>query len=108
MGGGRCRKAGFVDVVVRWNFKAGCEALVVVARSGQVHCKAARQGQLGRKWAGGFRRGLSFGETPWKGHACAFNVLGAASNEQNSAFVASLCVVTARLAEEGPSGGNED
>lgn len=30
----------FVDVVIRWNFKVGCEALVVVARKGQVHCKA--------------------------------------------------------------------
>lgn len=29
----------FVDLVIRWNFKAGCEALVVVARQGQVHCK---------------------------------------------------------------------
>jgi len=29
----------YVDVVVNWNFKAGCEALVVVVRKGQVHCK---------------------------------------------------------------------
>lgn len=30
---------GFVDVVVEWKFKKGCEALVVVCRKGQVHCK---------------------------------------------------------------------
>lgn len=33
------KHSDFVDVVIRWNFKAGCEALVVVARKGQVHCK---------------------------------------------------------------------
>lgn len=33
------KQKDFVDVVIRWNFKAGCEALVVVARQGQVHCK---------------------------------------------------------------------
>eukprot|EP00931_Biecheleriopsis_adriatica_P046202 TRINITY_DN26516_c0_g2_i1.p1 TRINITY_DN26516_c0_g2~~TRINITY_DN26516_c0_g2_i1.p1 ORF type:complete len:1217 (-),score=157.64 TRINITY_DN26516_c0_g2_i1:89-3739(-) len=29
----------FTDVVIQWNFKVGCEALLIVARKGQVHCK---------------------------------------------------------------------
>eukprot|EP00747_Dinoflagellata_sp_TGD_P105209 gnl/TRDRNA2_/TRDRNA2_169480_c0_seq1.p1 gnl/TRDRNA2_/TRDRNA2_169480_c0~~gnl/TRDRNA2_/TRDRNA2_169480_c0_seq1.p1 ORF type:complete len:1315 (-),score=287.13 gnl/TRDRNA2_/TRDRNA2_169480_c0_seq1:265-3726(-) len=29
----------FVDVVLWWRFKVGCEALIVAVRKGQVHCK---------------------------------------------------------------------
>ena len=38
------KHSDYVDVVIRWNFKAGCEALVVVARKGQVHCKDGPRG----------------------------------------------------------------
>lgn len=33
------KNSDFVDVVLHWRFKVGCEALVVVLRQGQVHCR---------------------------------------------------------------------
>eukprot|EP00930_Biecheleria_cincta_P074557 TRINITY_DN61774_c0_g1_i1.p1 TRINITY_DN61774_c0_g1~~TRINITY_DN61774_c0_g1_i1.p1 ORF type:complete len:1065 (+),score=132.52 TRINITY_DN61774_c0_g1_i1:158-3352(+) len=33
------KNCDFVDVVLHWRFKIGCEALVVVLRQGHIHCK---------------------------------------------------------------------
>jgi len=33
------RNGEHTDVVLQWNFKMGCEALLIMARKGQVHCK---------------------------------------------------------------------